>query len=118
MPTQTFTWTPDYGLEKDVTVSVTPVKFGDNYTQRLRSGLNTRSQVWSVTFTNRHYTLVDTIEDFLNQHNGSDYFFWPDHNDPSNTTKFIKVICDKWKRTYSAPQHDTLTMTLTQVFDL
>ena len=118
MPTQTFTWTPDYGLEKEVTNTVTEIKFGDGYNQRVRRGLNTRVETWSVTFGNRPYLVVDDIEDFLDQHSGSDYFYWPDQNDPADAAKFIKVVCTGWKRVSSAPFHDTLTLTLKQVFDI
>lgn len=117
MPVQTWSWTPDYGLEKETEVAVSKMRFGDGYSQRVRFGLNTENASFSVTLSNRPATTVDAMEAFLSQHGGVDYFLWPDFNDPTNLTKQQKVTCDKWKRTWSAPHHDTLTMVLTKVFD-
>lgn len=117
MPVQTWSWTPDYGLEKETTATVSKIQFGDGYSQRVRKGINTRQVVWSVTLTNRPSADVDAMETFLEQHDGADYFLWPDFSDPANTVKHMKVVCDRWKRICSAPHHDTLTLTLTRVFD-
>lgn len=118
MPAQTWSWTPDYGLERETTATVSKIQFGDGYSQRVRSGINTRQSSWSVTLTNRPFADVDAMEAFLDQHAGTEYFMWPDFNDPTDTAKHLKVVCDKWKRTWSAPHHDTLTLTLTRVFDI
>ena len=118
MPALVWSWTPDYGLEKETTAAVSEVKFGDGYTQRIRRGINTVSQTWTVTFGNRPSAVVDAMEAFLKQHAGALYFLWPDHNDPEDPMKYIKVTCEKWRRQFTAPYHDTLTMTLVQVFDI
>lgn len=117
MPTQIFTWTPDYGVEKEVTATVAEAKFGDGYTQRARFGVNTQQESWSATFSSRTIAECDAIEAFLRSHYGVNYFMWPHPSDPTNVAKQIKVVCGKWKRSCSSFDRDTISMTLTQVFD-
>lgn len=63
---QVFAWRISNGSSRTVD-EAPPLSsvFGDGYEQVARNGINAEFTVWSVTFTNRHYTEIREIELWL-----------------------------------------------------
>lgn len=110
----TFTWTADYGYSRQTRPVVRKVQFGDGYEQRLAFGLNTKPQVYSLTFSNRDNSESDAIEQFLFDRGGVESFDWT----PPQGGGLIKVVCDEpWERTPVAYNLNTIQATFRQVFE-
>lgn len=110
----TFTYTPDFGAQVTTRPAVRSAKFGDGYEQRLAYGLNTKPQVWNLTFAARVDTDANGIEAFLGDANGVSWFYWT----PPNGSTALKFICREWQRTVDRYNLNTITCTFEQVFDL
>jgi phage-related protein len=111
----TFTWIPDYGYQKETRFNVRKTQFGDGYEQRVRFGINTTAETYSLTFENRDNTESDAIEAFLKAREGVESFDW---TPPTGTTS-IKVVCDEPPtRTPVAYNLNTIRATFRQVFEL
>jgi phage-related protein len=111
---ETFTYVPNYGASQDIQPRVKSAKFGDGYEQRFNDGINSLAQVWSLSFSNRVFSEINSIEDFLKARAGVEYFEWT----PPRQTTPIKVICRQWQRQISFATSDSLTAKFEQVFDL
>jgi phage-related protein len=64
MSLSTFTWIPDLGARKALTVSKNVAKFGDGYEQRSPKGINHVFETWTLTFTANH-SAIALIQNFL-----------------------------------------------------
>lgn len=110
----TFTWTPDFGYQKETRFNVRKTQFGDGYEQRVRFGINTTVESYSLTFENRSNTEADAIEAFLDARGGTESFDW---TPPTGSTS-IKVVCDEApSRTPVAYNLNTVRCTFRQVFE-
>ncbi|MFZ9654545.1 MAG: phage tail protein [Limnohabitans sp.] len=110
----TFTWIPDYGYQKETRFNVRKTQFGDGYEQRVRFGINTTAETYSLTFENRDNTESDEIEAFLKAREGVESFDW---TPPTGTTS-IKVVCDEPPtRTPVAYNLNTIRANFRQVFE-
>jgi phage-related protein len=85
--------TPDRSPTMDVEPKVLSSQFGDGYSQRTPDGINNMMETWSLAFTLRTKTEIDSIETFLRARAGAEAFYW---TTPSNRT--AKFICKKWSR--------------------
>ncbi|AOM40027.1 phage tail protein [Xenorhabdus hominickii] len=75
MKLEEFTYIPRVNAAGDVTQKVRTVQFGDGYTQRSGSGLNSEHQNWTVSFVgNKQY--IGEIRQFLVRHAGYRAFKW------------------------------------------
>ena len=90
--------------------------FGDGYSQRMADGINTNLQVWNLGWTKLEAD-IDTIEAFLDSHNGYIAFYWP----PERESVARKFICPEWSRTFILGKDggiDTITAKFEEVSDL
>ncbi|KMJ44720.1 minor tail family protein [Xenorhabdus khoisanae] len=75
MKFEEFTYVPRVNPVADITQRVRAVQFGDGYTQRSGSGINSEHQSWTVSFAgNKQY--IDEIRQFLARHAGYRAFKW------------------------------------------
>ena len=90
---KTFPWSPLLGAKSTCKTKVKKAKFGDGYVQRKPDGINSLSDVYSVSF---EYDIeeIDLIDDFLRQHAGVKAFLYV----PSSNHRKTRVICESWSR--------------------
>lgn len=69
------TWRPQGGAEAQVSHRTLTAQFGDGYTQRAGDGINTRKEVWPLTFIGRKDE-IQLIADFFDEHAGYKAFRW------------------------------------------
>ena len=101
-----------YGLEEGATYSRDVIKFGDDYEQRSRRGINPYLKTWSMRWPHITHADVKTLTDFLNEASGVDAFWWMhpitgiDH----------RVVCDDPPKViYDAKGRATVTAILREV---
>lgn len=109
---QTFIWPPDATPQKSVKPRVRSARFGDGYEQRVRDGINTISDEWTLTFTGSNPE-VNAIEAFLEAHGGADHFIW---KTPQEKTG--KFVCRSWEFSRDRGVKSILSCKFEQVFDL
>lgn len=109
----TFTWTPDFGAQRDTEPTVNRIKFGDGYEQRQSNGLNTMPSVYNLSFENRDADEKDEIIAFLKARAGVQAFEWtpPDETDP------LVFVCRKWNVTFQKANLFTISAAFEQVFE-
>ena len=107
-----FTYTPDYGAEKDIKPNVRQSKFGDGYQQRQANGINTMPGTWPLTFSLRTDTEADAVEAFLVARAGGEAFDW---TPPSGAAG--KYVCMAWRRRKDRYNLNTITCTFEQVYE-
>ena len=107
----TFTWFPDIGAQATPKLAVSESKFGDGYSQRAPTGLNARSDTWSVTFT-RPRAIGLLILAFMRARKASESFNW---TTPLNEAGVY--VCKKWNHSSTIPGMLTITADFEQVFE-
>lgn len=110
----TFSYTPDFGSQKQTKPRVNNASFGDGYTQRIAMGINTIPQVWNLQFANRTQSERDGIVGFFETCGGVTSFDWT----PPNASASIKVICQDWSESPQMGLLYTIAAVFTQVYDL
>lgn len=105
---------PDYSVKKNIEPKTLPSDFGDGYSQRSADGLNHMSEMWTLSWTGRTVSEIDTLEDFFEARGGYEHFTWT----PLRDTETKKYVCRKWNRTYLAPDNDNLSADITEVHDI
>jgi phage-related protein len=108
----TFTYTPDFGINFEVTPTVRVSQFGDGYEQRQASGLNSQRKNWDLKFSLRSDTEAGVIEAFLVARGAVESFDWTDINGVSG-----KYVCMSWQRTKERFNLNTITCKFNQVFE-
>jgi phage-related protein len=83
---------PDRKLSKTVTSNLYDSKFGDGYRLKVKDGINSIDEVYSLSFLNRSYEEIHAIKRFFELRKGLDKFeFFPvEGSDP------ITVVCDTY----------------------
>lgn len=108
---------PDQGASKDYTFKTLKAEFGGGYAQRAVDGPNATRLSLSLTWSSLTPTQASEIEDFILDKQGVESFYYT----PPRDSTALKFICDtdkgNFKRAYSNVGTDTITLTLTQVFD-
>ena len=108
-----FTWNSDRRPSKRVSIKVDEASFGDNYSQRVTSGINIVNQTWTLNFTNRTTAEVDAIETFLEGKAGAVAFTWV----VPLTSTTIKVTCKEWNRIDITPGISTISCTFNREYE-
>lgn len=106
---------PTYGPSGyQVQAKVKKAPFGDNYSQRVRDGLNHLSRTWNLTWENLTDVEANAIEAFLEARGGDEAFSWT-----PNITGFtaMKFTCTSWNRTPVSNKMATITATFERVYD-
>lgn len=106
-----FTWTPDYGMDRQTLPQVRRIQFGDGYEERRAVGLKTRLRSYALQFTNRDNSEADAIEAFLEARNGVESFTWVDPVDSYSGT----YVCDDWERRHEAYNLNRVTARFREV---
>lgn len=104
-----FTWLPDHKPKRSIVPRILKAQFGDGYTQRTRSGLNTMLETWTMNFTLKTRAKVREIEDFLESHAGVDSFTWVTPRGES-----LSFVCEKWESDYGHDQDCSISCTFEQ----
>jgi phage-related protein len=107
-----FTWTASVGANLSMRPSVRRVAFGDGYEQRLRFGINTQPECWSLEFRGLATREATEIDGFLRARGATEAFDW---KSPAGTNG--KFICDDWSRSIEEPDMETVRANFRQVFD-
>lgn len=110
----TFSYTPDFGAALTRRPATKSIRFADGYEQRVRYGINTNPQAWSLKFANRDDTETQAIEDFLTAAAGADWFYWT----PPKQSTALKFICRTWSVEIVRANLNTISATFEQVFDI
>lgn len=112
---------PSTGFNEQVKVRVNTAKFGDGYSQRTSSGLNSKDREFSLSFNNQSLEKSAQIIAFLEtagtgdpQYGGVEYFLWT----PPDKQESIKVICSEWDEEYSSPFTRTIKAKFVRVYDI
>lgn len=99
----------DRGIGRSSVHRTLTAKFGDGYEQRLKDGINTKEEQFTVAFNNRTRAEINTIKDFL------------DATIPASFTASIddtvKVVCEDYKISYPQPSVFSLSAELRRVYE-
>lgn len=105
---------PDYGLTKQSEPVIRTVQFGDGYEQRISWGINQDPKGWNITWSNITNTDAAQIEAFLDARaRDAASFDWT----PPDTATSYKWKCEKWEKSMTAFNRNTITATFKQVFE-
>ena len=75
MAVETFTWCAKLGSSSTAEYKTRSSKFGSGYEQVVGDGINSTSDVWSLSFTVAEAEAL-LIKAFLDRHGGHKSFFW------------------------------------------
>lgn len=109
----------DRGLQRGSTHRVLTANFGDGYEQRVLDGINTKNDVFNVSFNNREATDINLIAAFFDSKAGKNFDFTVtdtfNGGNLSNTT--MKVVCDSYNIVYNRENFHSLTCSLRRVYE-
>jgi hypothetical protein len=108
----TFTYTEDFGASKKLTPRVKSIAFGDGYSQRVRDGINTNPQTWSLSFSNRTDIEADAIDAFLTARGGYESFDWTPYGESAG-----KYVCKEWSKSLDGFNRNTIQAVFEQIFE-
>jgi len=108
----TFTFIPSTSARRAVAPRVRRVAFGDGYEQRVADGINTRAEEWGLSFVGKTDTEANAIETFLEARGGVESFNWT-----TPKGEAIKVVCDRWDRTFSEINMNTISAVFRRVYE-
>jgi len=83
---------PSQYFKKTSQPRIREISYGDGYAQRISDGINNFKESWSLSFTNRTISDVNTMSAFLTARNGVESFTWT----PPGEVVAYKVICRSW----------------------
>tara|TARA_B110000259_G_scaffold149058_1_gene168209 strand:- start:184 stop:552 length:369 start_codon:yes stop_codon:yes gene_type:complete len=109
---------PDKQLNRSTAPKVKLATFGDGYEQRLRNGINSLSETYSLSFNNRSKNDIDDIVAFFDTQHGVVPFNFtiPDSNGTGSETT-IKVVCDTYTQKYDYDNFYSATATFRRVYE-
>ena len=105
---------PQVGSSGQTVYRVRGLVFGDGYTQRTGDGLNTRSRDVTLTWATIAPAQADSIVAFMDARAGIEAFLYT----PPRETVARKFVCQRIDRQHATRTHDSLTLSLAEVFDL
>ena len=107
--------TPDKSMTKSIAHRVLTAKFGDGYEQRIKDGINSLQETYSLSFKTRTKEDIDDIVFFLDaQKNVSKFLFtMPYTNDTTRSgERDVKVVATNYSVTYDYEDFYSLTLSL------
>ena len=109
---------PDKQFSRSTAPKVRVATFGDGYEQRLRNGINSLKEEYSLTFNNRTKSDIDDIVTFFDTQHGVVPFNFtiPDTNGSGGETT-IKVVCDNYTKKYDYDDFYSCTATFRRVYE-
>lgn len=110
---------PDKQLTKSTSPKVKLASFGDGYEQRLRDGINSLSESYSLSFETRTKEEIDDIIQFFDLKGGVVPFLFtiPDSTSNSGGEKTVKVVCPDYSQTYSYDEYYSCSATFRRVYE-
>jgi len=108
------TVTADRGMSRTTAHQTLIANFGDGYEQRFLSGINTKDDTFSVTFSNRSAADINLIADCLDEKAAKNFTFTV--TDRVGDTN-LKVVCDTYTTTYVREDFHTLNATFRRVYE-
>lgn len=113
-----FYFLPSYSTNVENEIKTITAQFGDGYSQRQRDGINSVKSTYNFSFENRSEKETKAILNFVEDKAGVEPFSilmnsTSISNDPSQ-----KFVATNPKVTFSNYDSNTISVTLTQVFDM
>ena len=93
---------PDRNFKKIITPQILAVNFGDGYQSRIKDGVFTRNEEYSVSFINRSPEVIEKIVRFFERTEGVKSFPYVVRDEPFYQ---IPVICQEFSVTYISDYH-------------
>jgi phage-related protein len=90
---------------------VIPRAFGDNYTQRVRKGLNNMPRVWNLVFADMSTSKTEAVMQFFTDHDKGQAFDW---TPPIGAAG--RWYCSAWSADVNGYDKRSVTATLTEDF--
>ncbi len=104
----------DRGLARSSAHRVLTASFGDGYEQRVRDGINTKVDSFSLTLNNRTAEDINRVAAFFDVQAGKNFDFTvTDHS--GDTT--IKVVCDGYNIIYLHDNFHSLNCNFRRVYE-
>lgn len=109
----------DRGLSRQAQQRVLTAKFGDGYEQRVRDGINTKTENFNISFNNRTSDEINLIAGYLDSKSALSFtlVITDAFSSGSLTTSSIKVVCDTYQIQYGHTDYHSLTTTLRRVYE-
>jgi len=109
----------DRGLSRKSKHNVLTAKFGDGYEQRVLDGINTKQDMFNISFKNREAEDINLIAGFLDDKAGKNFnFVITDTFSSGNlTTSTLKVVCDGYDINYGQSDNHSLSCQLRRVYE-
>jgi len=104
----------DRGLQRQVRHRILTSKFGDGYEQRVRDGINTKEDNFSISFNNRPADEINLIAAFLDSKAGLNF-----NLTVTNLTgdEVIKVVAEEYNISYPQETIHSLQTTFRRVYE-
>lgn len=100
----------DRNIQRQAQHRVLLATFGDGYEQRLRSGINSKAETFSITFNNRSRSEIIVLAAFLDNKAGGNF-------DILLNGETIKVASENYSITYTNDVNHSLTTQLRRVYE-
>lgn len=109
----------DRGLSRKSKHNVLTAKFGDGYEQRVLDGINTKQDMFNISFKNRDAEDINLIAEFLDNKAGTnfDFVITDTFSSGSLTTSTLKVVCDGYDINYGQADNHSLSCQLRRVYE-
>lgn len=109
----------DRGLSRQAQQRVLTAKFGDGYEQRVRDGINTKTENFNISFNNRNADEINLIAAYLDSKAALSFelVITDTFSGGSLTTSTIDVVCDTYQIQYGHTDYHSLTTTLRRVYE-
>lgn len=109
----------DRGLSRKSKHNVLTAKFGDGYEQRVLDGINTKQDMFNISFNNREAEDINLIAGFLDNKAGTnfDFVITDTFSSGSLTTSTLKVVCDDYSINYGQADNHSLSCQLRRVYE-
>lgn len=109
----------DRGLSRKSKHNVLTAKFGDGYEQRVLDGINTKQDMFNISFKNREAEDINLIAGFLDDKAGTnfDFVITDTFSSGSLTTSTLKVVCDGYDINYGQADNHSLSCQLRRVYE-
>jgi len=114
-----FEATADRGLSRASTHNVLTAQFGDGYEQRVLNGINTKQDIFNISFNNRTAEDITLIAAFLDLKAGKsfDFVITDSYSSGTLSNSTLKVTCNDYSVNYTREQFHSLSCTLKRVYE-
>ena len=109
----------DRGLSKTTKHRILTAQFGDGYSQRVRDGINTKIESFSISFNNRSAEEINLIAAYFDSKAGLHFVLNITDTFTSGalSESAIKVVCKEYSTQYTNTLNHSLKTTFTRVYE-